>query len=309
MTLKAILLGFLLAIGTAGLPAQSPGDEQALRQRFANLDTAWNHHDAHAITNPQTAVADADYINLNGGWVKGREPFVAVMSKLQAGPFHDIQRRTVVEKIRFVRPDVAVVITTNVDRRGDGQPSESRSTYVLSKEGSQWLLNSFQNTKISAPPGAPIGPGAPQTHGAPQTSQYPLTAVAPKSGEDQAIQVFFADSDKAWNNHNAQQLTNPENATIDADFINVYGGWAKGQENFVPIMTALQAGPFHDVHRNTMVEKVRFVRPDVAVVITTIVDRHGDGPPAQTRGCFVLSQEKGRWLLNDFQNTIIDVPL
>ena len=33
-----------------------------------------------------------------------------------------------VEKIRFVRPDVAIVITTNVDRRGDGPPSKSRST-------------------------------------------------------------------------------------------------------------------------------------------------------------------------------------
>ena len=103
-------------------------------------------------------MTDADYINLTGGWTKGREAFVAVMSKLQAAPFHDITRRTIVEKIRFVRPDVAVVITTNVDRRDDGPPSESRSTYVLSKEGGHWLLNSFQNTQVAAPPGPPLAP-------------------------------------------------------------------------------------------------------------------------------------------------------
>ncbi|WP_421800799.1 SgcJ/EcaC family oxidoreductase [Granulicella sibirica] len=146
----------VVTLTTLHVSAQEPrlGDEQAIRQRFADLDTAWSHHDAQQITNAQTAVADADYINLTGGWIKGREPFVGVMTKLQAGPFHDIQRHTVVEKIRFIRPDVAVVITTNVDRHGDGPPSESRSTYILSKEGGRWLLNSFQNTQVAAPPDA-----------------------------------------------------------------------------------------------------------------------------------------------------------
>ncbi len=156
-TKRLIVLLLCLAAMTATLSAQSPNDEQAIRQRFADLETAWNHHDARQITNPQTAVADADYINVAGGWTKGREPFVEVMSRLQAGPFHDIQRHTVVEKIRFVRPDVAIVITTNIDRHGDGPPSESRGTYVLSKEEGRWLLNSFQNTQV-APPGPPPAP-------------------------------------------------------------------------------------------------------------------------------------------------------
>ena len=131
---------------------------------------------------------------------------------------------------------------------------------------------------------------------------------AQSSGGDQAIRTFFANADVAWNTHDARQLTNLQNSTADADFVNVYGGWAKGVEPFVAIMTKLQAGPFHDVHRQTIVEKIRFVRPDVAVVITTIVDRHGDGPPASTRGTFVLSKEQGRWLLDSFQNTQIAAP-
>ena len=145
------------------LTAQNPPEDQAIRQFFADADTAWNHHDAHQLTSSQTTVADADFVNVYGGWAKGREPFVAIMSKLQAGPFHDITRRTVVEKIRFVRPDVAVVITTNIDRHGDGPPSESRGTFVLSKEGDHWLLNSFQNTQVTTPPAPPQGMrGSPQ---------------------------------------------------------------------------------------------------------------------------------------------------
>ncbi|WP_263381396.1 SgcJ/EcaC family oxidoreductase [Granulicella arctica] len=135
-----------------------------------------------------------------------------------------------------------------------------------------------------------------------------LTIAAQSSGDDQAVRTFFANADIAWNNHDARQLTNLQNATVDADFINVYGGWAKGMEPFVAIMTKLQAGPFHDVHRQTTVEKIRFIRDDVAVVITTIVDRHGGGPPASTRGIFVLSKEQGHWLLNSFQNTQITSP-
>jgi uncharacterized protein (TIGR02246 family) len=149
---KLILLWLYLAASTVTLPAQSPADEQAIRQRFAELDTAFSHHDAQQITNPKTAVTDADYINLTGAWIKGQEAFVGLMTQLQAGPFHDLTRHTIVEKIRFVRPDVAIVITTNVDRHGDGPPIESRSTYVLSKEEGHWLLNSFQNTQITAPP-------------------------------------------------------------------------------------------------------------------------------------------------------------
>ena len=67
--------------------------------------------------------------------------------------------------------------------------------------------------------------------------------AAQSSGKVQAVRTFFADADVAWNNHNAQQLTNLQNATADSDFVNVYGGWAKGLGSFVPIMTRHQAGP------------------------------------------------------------------
>jgi hypothetical protein len=65
MTTKRLLVRwFCLAATTASVFAQSSGDEQAIRQRFADLHTAWNHHDAQQITNPQTVRADADFITV-----------------------------------------------------------------------------------------------------------------------------------------------------------------------------------------------------------------------------------------------------
>ncbi len=161
MRLTSLALCLLLSATTLNLSAQNINgdaqtkDEQAIRQFFANAEAAWNHHSAEQLTNPQTTVADADFINVYGGWTKGRGPFVIQMGRLQAGPFHDITRHTVVEKIHFVRPDVAVVITTSTDRKGDNPPIQSRATHVLSKEEGHWLLNSFQNTEITTPPGPP----------------------------------------------------------------------------------------------------------------------------------------------------------
>ncbi len=162
----SLALCLLLSATTLHLHAQNTGDaqakdEQAIRQFFANADIAWNHHSAEQLVNPQNTVADADFVNVYGGWNKGRENFAALMGRLQAGPFHDITRHTVVEKIRFVRPDVAVVITTNIDRHGDASPTESRGTFILSKESGQWLLNSFQNTEITTPAGPPPNSSGP----------------------------------------------------------------------------------------------------------------------------------------------------
>ncbi len=154
MQLRTIALPVLIVVMTLNVGAQTGDEEQKIRTFFADSDAAWNRHNAQQLTNPQTTVPDADFINVFGGWTKGLNNFVTIMGNLQAGPFHDVARRTIVEKIRFVRSDVAVVITTNVDRRGDGPPTETRGTFVLSKEGGRWLLNSFQNTQVTAGPEA-----------------------------------------------------------------------------------------------------------------------------------------------------------
>ncbi len=64
MPIKIVLLSILVAGAAVNLPAQNPGDDQAIRQFFVDADSAWNHHDAQRLTNPKTTVADGDFINV-----------------------------------------------------------------------------------------------------------------------------------------------------------------------------------------------------------------------------------------------------
>ncbi len=135
------------------------------------------------------------------------------------------------------------------------------------------------------------------------TAIWSMNSLAADDKKEQEIRKFFADADLAWNAHDAHRLVNSSNAVPDADFVNVFGGWVQGQANFVPIMEGLQAGPFRNVTRRTVVEKVRFLGSDAAVVIVTIHDQRPGEPAHEVRGTFVLSKEKDRWLVVSMQNT------
>lgn len=118
------------------------------------------------------------------------------------------------------------------------------------------------------------------------TAIWSMNSLAADDKKEQAIRKFFADADLAWNAHDAHRLVNSSNAVPDADFVNVFGGWVQGQANFVPIM-----------------EGLRFLGSDAAVVIVTIHDQRPGEPAHEVRGTFVLSKEKDRWLAVSMQNT------
>ena len=65
---RIFALWLCLAATNVNLHAQNQPDDQAIRQFFADADIAWNHHDARQLTSPQTTVADADFVNVYGGW-------------------------------------------------------------------------------------------------------------------------------------------------------------------------------------------------------------------------------------------------
>jgi uncharacterized protein (TIGR02246 family) len=136
-------------------------------------------------------------------------------------------------------------------------------------------------------------------------SLFLLTADDPK---EQAIRKFFADADLAWNAHDAHQLVNSKTVALDADFVNAFGGWVHGQANFVSIMEGLQAGPFRNVTRRTVVDQIRFLGSDVAIVIVTSHDQRPGEPAHEIRGTFVLNKQENRWLIISMQNTDVQVP-
>ena len=157
MTLLSVFSFMLVVISMQSLRAESKPEEQAIRNVFTASDAAWNAHDANQLLNLQRTAPDADFINVFGGWVQGRAAFVPIMERLQAGPFHAISRKTIVDKIKFVRSDVAIAIVTLQDQSEGRRSTTTRGTFVLSKENGRWIVDSMQNTHGTDVPEAPNG--------------------------------------------------------------------------------------------------------------------------------------------------------
>ena len=133
-------------------------DEAAIRSSLAyGFEVTWNSHQPAAAATSDRSIDDAIFINTSGGWVKGRESFADMISRLHApgGPFHDHTRRHLVEELRFIRQDVALAVVKTFDIRRAGVPTtgeETRGMVILSKEDGHWKVNALENTRIQATP-------------------------------------------------------------------------------------------------------------------------------------------------------------
>jgi uncharacterized protein (TIGR02246 family) len=140
----------------AGTPQSRSKDETEIRSALAEgFEKNWNSHQPAAGMTPDKCIDDAIFINTTGGWVKGRENFAEMISRLHGpgGPFHDHTRRHEVEELRFIRPDVALAVVKTFDIKRAGVPvagEETRGLVILSKENGRWKVNALENTKIQA---------------------------------------------------------------------------------------------------------------------------------------------------------------
>jgi uncharacterized protein (TIGR02246 family) len=141
-------------------------DERAIRDLNAGVEAAWNKHDAPAMD--QVWAEDCDLVNVFGEWISGHDKLVKTHTALFAGPLRDSYQRMDVEKVRFVRPDVAVMHVRhhNADRDGRVLAGDdgAMGTVVLAKEQGKWWVIAAQNTIVRPLPEAfkPSGkPGEP----------------------------------------------------------------------------------------------------------------------------------------------------
>lgn len=136
-------------------------DESAERRAILALgkalQDAWNRGDAAGYAALFTD--DADFVAWNGTYGRGRQAIenghrrlfggtlagsrmVLVGSDEEAGP---------PETLRFVRPDVAIMVTSGVvtlpGQSEAGPDHESVQTFVLVKDGGDWRVAAFHNTR------------------------------------------------------------------------------------------------------------------------------------------------------------------
>ncbi|WP_163506226.1 SgcJ/EcaC family oxidoreductase [Fodinicola acaciae] len=120
----------------------------------ARLAAAWAAGDATAYGAEFTE--DADYVVFNGTHLKGRQAIVDTHRWLFDGPLKGSRiagSASAPASVRFVRPDVAILITAGAVASGDAAPApgqDSVQTTVFVKNGDQWRVASFQNTRKTA---------------------------------------------------------------------------------------------------------------------------------------------------------------
>jgi uncharacterized protein (TIGR02246 family) len=139
------------------------GDERALHQLVYQLEAAWNAGDGGGFA--EAFAEDADFIHILGGYYTGRAAIEAGHRMIFGTIYKGSTVRYSVEKIRFLRPDVAVVFLRQFLQFHEGGAAgelEARPTLIAEKVDGSWRIVTLQNTRITEVGAAQKEPGTNQ---------------------------------------------------------------------------------------------------------------------------------------------------
>jgi uncharacterized protein (TIGR02246 family) len=123
-------------------------DETAMREAVKQMETGWNTRSGALFA--KAFAEDADYVIINGNYIKGRAVIESTHQRIFDTVFKDTTLSLTVQQIRFLRPDVAVV---HVKGRRDSPNQELKQgamlTLFMTKEKQGWTIAAFQNTAIA----------------------------------------------------------------------------------------------------------------------------------------------------------------
>ena len=151
--MKNVFLFSLLLTSSLLLTAQNSrvDDEQTLRQIVQDLQEAWNNKSGEAFA--ANFATDHDYIVWDGQYFprSSKESNAIGHQRLYDGPYKNFNIRLVTDKVRFIRPDVALVhvFSAGVFKGGkmDNYPNLVMSI-LCEKKDDQWKIISFHNLNI-----------------------------------------------------------------------------------------------------------------------------------------------------------------
>ena len=142
--------------------AQSKSDEEAVHNIPQAFAAAWAKHDAHQMA--KLMAEDVDFVTVGADWLHGRPDFEVYHSRLLEGRFKDAVLTVSDVKVRFLRPDLAVLHwswAVQGDRNEDMTPRKPRTglmTMIVEKQAPKnfiaeathkdrdWLVEVAQNT-------------------------------------------------------------------------------------------------------------------------------------------------------------------
>jgi uncharacterized protein (TIGR02246 family) len=126
-------------------------------------------------------------------------------------------------------------------------------------------------------------------------------------GNEGAVkQVILAFAD-AWNKHDVPAMMALH--TADVNFTNISGVWWRGSDETAKGLQHVHSTVFARSTMTIRADEVRFLTNSIAVVHGTM-ELHNVPPPAQGECHFmrVVVKQNGKWLIDDFQNTLIHPP-
>lgn len=121
-------------------------EEQSIRELLDRLADDWNRADVDAYGSLFTE--DARYITFFGGIYRGRAEIVASHRVLWAKALKGTRMQGEVIEIRFVAPDVAIVVGRGeVTKKSPKKLPKVQSFVVVRQDDGRWLFAHFHNTK------------------------------------------------------------------------------------------------------------------------------------------------------------------
>lgn len=150
--MKQTLLIMLTAISTSVL-AQSNTDEQAIKKVINTMETGWVQKNGELFSS--VFAEGHDYIVWNGYYFPNQsvKQNAAAHQGLFDGVYKTFDVKLKVDKIRFVRPDVALVhVYGGGYTKGEAAPENPTvlMTLLMEKKSNDWKIISFHNLDLFA---------------------------------------------------------------------------------------------------------------------------------------------------------------
>jgi uncharacterized protein (TIGR02246 family) len=124
-------------------------DEAAIRANAEQMVKGWNQKSGVEFAKP--FAEDSDYVVINGVHIKGRAANAEAHQRIFDTIYKNSSVSHIIEQIRFLRPDVAVVhvqTALKVTQDNSAQAHHGRITVVMTKNKGKWEIAAFQNTPI-----------------------------------------------------------------------------------------------------------------------------------------------------------------
>jgi len=135
--LTIVVLVLACAPAFAEEPAAASVAESAIKEHFKDFDQTWAKHDAKAVAAFYTE--KADIVTEAGQTFSGRDGIEQALSNGFDNSLKDSTLTITVQKVRLIKPDVALVDSDVQIKQGDADANLLHLVSILVKQDGKWM--------------------------------------------------------------------------------------------------------------------------------------------------------------------------